>query len=61
MDQVISADSHVLEPPDLWTKALGEKWGDKAPHFADSFRGESGTFFFAGRDVLRLGLSLIHI
>ena len=57
MDQVISADSHVLEPPDLWTKALGEKWGDKAPHFADRFRGESGTFFFSGRDVLRLGSS----
>ena len=57
MDQVISADSHVLEPPDLWVKALGDRWGDRAPHFADVYNGEAGTFFFTGRDVLRLGSS----
>lgn len=57
MQKVISADSHVLEPPDLWTKALGEAWGDRAPHFTESFRGETGTYFFTGRDVLRLGSS----
>ena len=28
---MISADSHVIEPPAVWTDRLGE-WGDKAPH-----------------------------
>ena len=28
---MISADSHVIEPPDVWTDRLRE-WGDKAPH-----------------------------
>jgi hypothetical protein len=26
--RLISADSHVYEPRDLWWKALGEKFGD---------------------------------
>jgi uncharacterized protein len=29
---LISVDDHVLEPPDLWTKAMGKtKWGDRIP------------------------------
>jgi predicted TIM-barrel fold metal-dependent hydrolase len=28
---MISADSHVIEPPAVWIDRLG-KWGDKAPH-----------------------------
>jgi hypothetical protein len=29
--RLISADSHVYEPRDLWWKALGEKFGDCTP------------------------------
>ncbi len=33
--KLISADDHVLEPPDLWTERLSkQKWGDRAPHVA---------------------------
>lgn len=28
---VIDADSHVTEPPDLWTSRLGKQWIDQAP------------------------------
>ena len=28
---VISADSHVMEPADLWTGRLGKQWQDQAP------------------------------
>jgi hypothetical protein len=28
---VISADSHVMEPADLWTGRLDKSWGDQAP------------------------------
>ncbi len=32
---VISADDHVVEPPDLWTSCLSQaKWGDRIPHVA---------------------------
>jgi uncharacterized protein len=28
---VISVDDHVQEPPDLWTKCIGAKWGERIP------------------------------
>lgn len=31
--KIIDTDSHVMEPPDLWTARLdGSKWGDMIPH-----------------------------
>jgi len=29
--RVIDTDTHVTEPPDLWTSRLPEKWGDRRP------------------------------
>lgn len=29
---VIDCDSHVTEPPDLWTSRLGDRWGELTPH-----------------------------
>jgi len=29
---VIDADSHLTEPPDLWTKGLSRKWREVGPH-----------------------------
>jgi len=29
---MISADSHVIEPPDVWIDRLRADWGDRAPH-----------------------------
>jgi predicted TIM-barrel fold metal-dependent hydrolase len=29
---IIDADTHVVEPPDLWTSRVSAKWGDKVPH-----------------------------
>jgi uncharacterized protein len=46
---IISADSHVLEPGDLWTKALGARFGDALPHIVKGFAGHEGTFFYLGR------------
>ena len=32
---VISADDHVVEAPDLWTRCMSQaKWGDRIPHVA---------------------------
>ena len=30
--QIISADSHVYEPPDLWTKRIDAEFREQAPH-----------------------------
>jgi hypothetical protein len=32
--RLLSADSHVMEPRDLWEKRIDPKWRDKAPRIA---------------------------
>jgi len=29
---VIDTDTHIVEPPDLWTARMSKKWGDMVPH-----------------------------
>src|SRR6185295_6128140 len=29
---IIDADTHVIEPYDLWTSRMSAKWGDRTPH-----------------------------
>jgi len=41
---VISADSHMIEPPNLWTDRLDKKYRDSAPHVEDN---DKGSFFVA--------------
>ena len=40
---IISSDSHVYEPPDLWTARMDSKFRDRAPHIV---RTEDGDFWF---------------
>jgi predicted TIM-barrel fold metal-dependent hydrolase len=51
---VISADSHVIEPHDLWQKAIGRKWGAKAPHLVGRHKGVKSKFFFTGYEYIRI-------
>jgi predicted TIM-barrel fold metal-dependent hydrolase len=30
--RVIDVDTHITEPPDVWTSRVSSKWGDKVPH-----------------------------
>jgi uncharacterized protein len=45
---LISADSHVMEPYEIWWKALGPKFGDRTPRLLDTYQGRQGTFFYSG-------------
>ena len=45
---LISADSHVMEPLDLWWNALGHKFGDRTPRYLSEYQGERGNFFYTG-------------
>src|SRR5438093_823391 len=38
---LISADSHVLEPPDLWTSRVPRKFQDRVPHMVRLDRGDA--------------------
>lgn len=45
--KVIDADTHVIEPPDLWTSRISvKKWGDLVPHVrTDDVTGEEFWHF----------------
>ena len=45
---LISGDSHVMEPYDLWWKALGPKFGDRTPRVLDEYKRRTGAFFYSG-------------
>ena len=47
-NRLISADSHVMEPLDLWWNALGHKFGDRTPRYLNEYQGETGNFFYTG-------------
>ena len=54
LDLVISSDSHVMEPFDLWQTALGGRFGDAVPRLVTSYDGLDGNFFFCGRETCRV-------
>ena len=47
---IISADSHVMEPHDLWEKALTPTFGEQAPRFKKLEVGESFQHHPGGHD-----------
>src|SRR5437764_3168517 len=43
--RIIDTDTHVVEPPDLWTSRLSSKWGELVPHVRwDDTVGEEAWF-----------------
>ncbi len=52
---LISADSHVIEPVDLFSRPLREKYGDETPGEVGEFRGEAGKFYFTGYECFKVG------
>jgi hypothetical protein len=44
--KLISADSHVSEPPDLWATRVDQKYRDRAPRLAVDLPGKEGAYFF---------------
>ncbi len=49
---VISGDSHVLEPFDLWKKALGPRYGDRVPQLVPGPNGAKGAYLFCGKETV---------
>lgn len=46
--RIISADSHIYEPGDLWWKTLGTRFGDRTPRALTEYQGQPGKFFYSG-------------
>ncbi len=50
-DWLISADSHVIEPADLFVRALGRRYGDDTPRSIPEWKGRKGNFYFTGYEA----------
>src|SRR2546426_3928686 len=44
-DVVISADSHMTEPPDLWVQRIDKSFRDRAPRAVHEAQGKPGYWF----------------
>src|SRR2546425_12710716 len=42
---IISADSHMTEPPDLWVTRIDEPFRDRAPRVVREYQGKPGHWF----------------
>jgi hypothetical protein len=45
LHRVLSADSHVVEPADVWTSRIDARYRDRAPHVVKEANGIKGDFF----------------
>ena len=55
LDYVVSGDSHIIEPFDLWTRTLADKHGERLPQVVDNCNGVPGVYFFGGYEYFKLG------
>jgi uncharacterized protein len=46
-ERILSADSHVIEPADVWTARIDKRFADRAPRVIKNFGGREGDFFAA--------------
>lgn len=42
---LISADSHFVEPPNMWAERIDRKFRDRAPHTVRNLNGREGEYF----------------
>jgi predicted TIM-barrel fold metal-dependent hydrolase len=54
--QIVDADCHILEPPDIWTNWLPEKYQEKAPKLVKDHAGGDAWLTAVGGDADPIGL-----
>ena len=55
--RIVSADTHILEPPDIWQTWLPAKYQDKAPHLVQDADGGSAWLFAGATEPDPIGLT----
>jgi predicted TIM-barrel fold metal-dependent hydrolase len=51
--QVIDTDTHISEPPDVWTSRVSSKWGDLVPHVVPDPEGSGIDYWAIGDDLIQ--------
>jgi len=58
---ILSADSHVFEPIDLWQTRLDKKYRERGPRFVPDWQGQPGTWFICEGSVPRAVASIAAV
>ena len=51
--QVIDTDTHISEPPDVWTARVASKWGDRIPHVVRDPNGGPKDWWTIGDQLIQ--------
>jgi uncharacterized protein len=55
---IIDADTHIIEPPDLWTSRVSvKKWGDRVPHVKWDEESQEELWYFGDTRLYAAGLA----
>ena len=52
---VADVDSHIIEPPDLWTSRISSKWGDLVPHVRFHERSGEDRWYVGSQKLFGVG------
>jgi predicted TIM-barrel fold metal-dependent hydrolase len=52
---VADVDSHIIEPPDLWTSRVSSKWGDLVPHVTYHERRAEDWWYIGSQKLYGVG------
>lgn len=55
--EIVDADCHILEPPDIWANWLASKWQDKAPKLVKDVDGGDAWLFAGAAQPDPIGLT----
>ncbi|MBW2698820.1 MAG: amidohydrolase family protein, partial [Deltaproteobacteria bacterium] len=55
--KVIDVDTHVTEPPDVWTDRVASKWGDLVPHVVRM--GKTDMWMIGDKPIMPPGITAI--
>jgi predicted TIM-barrel fold metal-dependent hydrolase len=56
-ERIVSADSHVIEPADVWTARIDRRFADRAPRVVNEWNGRVGDYFvFEGMTPLPIAV-----
>lgn len=52
---VVDIDTHIIEPPDLWTARMSKKWGDLVPHVRVDAKSNAERWHMGGLKLPTVG------
>jgi predicted TIM-barrel fold metal-dependent hydrolase len=55
--EIVDSDTHVIEPPDLFTSRVSSKWGDAIPQIRWDDASQEEVWFFGDKKIYAAGLA----